>query len=70
MRPVTRLARCAVSACYEVKHNRLTPIDAKTGPRQVLLGETARELLRDLAGSVTGKWVFPGGNDVDSGERL
>ncbi|MDE0407845.1 MAG: site-specific integrase, partial [Alphaproteobacteria bacterium] len=44
----------------EVKPDRLTLIDAKTGPRHVLLGEAARELLAGLAGSASGEWVFPG----------
>ena len=44
----------------EVKPDRLTLIDAKTGPRHVLLGEAARELLDGLAGRASGEWVFPG----------
>ena len=48
----------------EVKPDRLTLIDAKTGPRHVLLGEAARELLHDLAEKASGEWVFPG-NDRD-----
>ena len=44
----------------EVKPDRLTLIDAKTGPRHVLLGEAARELLDGLAENASGKWVFPG----------
>ncbi len=44
----------------EVKPDRLTLIDAKTGPRHVLLGEAARELLDGLAASAFGQWVFPG----------
>ena len=44
----------------EVKPDRLTLIDAKTGPRHVLLGEVARELLAGLADSASGEWVFPG----------
>ena len=43
----------------EVKPDRLTLIDAKTGPRHVLLGETARELLDSLADTASGEWVFP-----------
>ena len=39
---------------------RLTLIDTKTGPRHVLLGEAARELLNSLAESASGEWVFPG----------
>lgn len=46
----------------EVKPDRLTLIDAKTGPRHVLLGEAARELLGSLAETATGEWVFPGKN--------
>ncbi|MDE0011130.1 MAG: tyrosine-type recombinase/integrase, partial [Candidatus Poribacteria bacterium] len=34
---------------------------AKTGPRHVLLGEAARELLNRLAETASGEWVFPGG---------
>ena len=45
----------------EVKPDRLTLLDAKTGPRHVLLGEAARELLDRLAKSASGKWVFPAG---------
>ena len=44
----------------EVKPDRLTLTDAKTGPRHVLLGEAARELLDGLAETATGEWVFPG----------
>ena len=44
----------------EVRPDRLTLIDAKTGPRHVLLGEAARELLDSLAESASGEWVFPG----------
>ena len=44
----------------EVKPDRLALIDAKTGPRHVLLGEAARELLIGLADSASGEWVFPG----------
>ena len=46
----------------EVKPDRLTLIEAKTGPRHVLLGEAARELLERLAGSASREWVFPGEN--------
>ena len=45
----------------EVKPDRLTLIDAKTGPRHVLLGEAAPELLDSLAETASGRWVFPGG---------
>ena len=44
----------------EVKPDRLALIDAKTGPRHVLLGEAARELLDGLAETARGEWVFPG----------
>ncbi|MDE0147261.1 MAG: tyrosine-type recombinase/integrase [Rhodospirillaceae bacterium] len=43
----------------EVKPDRLTLIDAKTGPRHVLLGDSARELLASIAETATGEWVFP-----------
>ena len=43
----------------EVKPDRLALIDAKTGPRHVLLGESARELLHGLAETTFGEWVFP-----------
>ena len=43
----------------EVKPDRLTLIDSKTGPRHVLLGEAARELLRGLAETASGEWVYP-----------
>ena len=43
----------------EVKPDRLTLTDAKTGPRHVLLGKAARELLDSLAGTASGEWVFP-----------
>ena len=35
-------------------------IDAKTGPRHVLLGGAARTLLASLADSPFGEWVFQG----------
>ena len=41
----------------EVKPDRLALIDGKTGPRHVLLGEAARELLDDLAETATGTLV-------------
>ena len=44
----------------EVKPDRLTLTDAKTGPRHVLLGGAARELLDGLAETASGEWVFPG----------
>ena len=43
----------------EVKPDRLTLIDTKTGPRHVLLGDAARELLDSLAVFALGEWVFP-----------
>ena len=43
----------------EVKPDRLTLIDAKTGPRHVLLGDLARELLASIAEGASGEWVFP-----------
>ena len=33
---------------------------AERGPRHVLLGEAARELLDGLSESASGEWVFPG----------
>ncbi len=45
----------------EVRPDRLTLTDTKTGPRHVLLGEAARELLDDLAERASGAWVFPAG---------
>lgn len=42
----------------EVK-TRFTLIDAKTGPRHVLFGEAAWELLDRLAETASGEWVFP-----------
>ena len=44
----------------EVKPDRLTLIDAKTGPRHVLLSEAARELLNGMAETASEEWVFPG----------
>ena len=44
----------------EVKPDRLALIDAKTGPRHVLLGEAVPDLLNGLADSASGEWVFPG----------
>ena len=52
---------CRCLRWCEVKPDRLTLIDAKTGPRHVLLGEAARELLNGLAETASGEWVFPGG---------
>ena len=34
-------------------------IDAKTGPRHVLLGEASRKLPGGLADSASGEWAFP-----------
>ena len=45
--------------------DRLALIDAKTGPRHVLLGEAARELLQGLVVSASGEWVFPGRSEDD-----
>jgi len=48
----------------------LTLIDAKTGPRHVLLGEAARELLASIAETASGEWVFPGkSGDEQLGEN-
>ena len=44
----------------EVKSDRLALVDAKPGPRHVLLGEAARKLLDGLADTASGEWVFPG----------
>ncbi len=55
----------------EVKPGRLALIDAKPGPRHVLLAETARILLACLAGTVSGEWVFPGrGVDEQLGKNV
>ena len=43
----------------EVKPDRLILTDSKTGPRQVLLGAAARELLDRLTETASGEWVFP-----------
>ena len=43
----------------EVKPDRLALIDAKPGPRHVLLGEAARALLNALADTASAEWVFP-----------
>ena len=45
----------------EVKPNWIALSDAKTEPRHVLLGETARVLLEGLAETASGEWVFPHG---------
>ena len=44
----------------EVKPDRLALTGSETGPRHVLLGEAARELLDGLAETASGEWVFPG----------
>ena len=44
----------------EVRPDRHALIDAKTGPRYVLLAEAAQELLDELADRASGEWVFPG----------
>ena len=44
----------------EVKPGRPAVIDAKTGPRHVLLGEAAQEMLDGPADTASGEWVFPG----------
>ena len=55
----------------EVKADRLTLTDAKTGPRHVLLGEAARELLDSLTETASGEWVFPGrGGDEPLGKHV
>ncbi|MDE0002613.1 MAG: tyrosine-type recombinase/integrase [Rhodospirillaceae bacterium] len=47
----------------EFKPDRSTLTDAKTGPRHLLLGEAARELLNALAEIASGEWVFPDGKE-------
>ena len=56
----------------EVKPDRLTMTDAKTGPRHVLLGGAARSLLDCHAGTASGEWVFPeeGGDEPLSENAL
>ena len=44
----------------DVKHDRVVLHESKTGPRHVLLGEAARELLNRLSKTRSGEWVFPG----------
>ena len=44
----------------DVKRDRLVLHEAKTGPRQVSLGEAARALLDRLSKTRSGEWVFPG----------
>ncbi len=53
----------------EVKADRLTLTDAKTGPRHVLLGKAARELLEGLADTACGEWVFPGRGEDEPLDR-
>ena len=42
----------------DVKRDRIVLRESKTGPRHVLLGEAARELLGSLAETASGDWVF------------
>ena len=44
----------------DVKRDRLVLAYSKTGPRHVLLGEAARELLERLSKTRSSEWVFPG----------
>ena len=44
----------------DVKRDRLALAESKTGPRDVLLGKAARELLDHLSKMRSGEWVFPG----------
>ena len=44
----------------DVTRDRLVLRESKTGPRQVLLGEAARNLLDGLSKPRSGEWVFPG----------
>ena len=63
---VTELAERGLDVDYRTVWNRayprdrLTLIDAKTGPRHVLLVEEARKLLGALAGLSSEECVFPG----------
>lgn len=45
---------------HDVRRDRLVLTEGKTGPRDVLLGEAARDLLDRLSRTVPGGWVFPG----------
>ena len=45
---------------YEVEPHRFALIDAKTGPRHVLLRDAVRELLHGFVATASGKWKFPG----------
>ena len=51
----------------DVKHDRLVLTESKTGPRDVLLGKAARQLLDRLSKTRSGEWVFPG---VKPGQHL
>ena len=44
----------------DVKPDRLVLAESKTGPRQVLLGVAARELLERMPKAACDEWVFPG----------
>ena len=44
----------------DVKRDRLVLADGKTGPRHVLLGKAAQDLLEHLSKTRSGEWVFPG----------
>ena len=44
----------------DVRRDRLVLAESKTGPRHVLLGKAARELLDRLSKTRSGEWVFPG----------
>ena len=44
----------------DVSRDRLVLHESKTGPRHVLLGGAARELLDSLSETAEGEWVFPG----------
>ena len=51
------------------KPDRLALIDAKTGPRHVLLGGAARTLLASVADSPFGEWVFQGESGDETVDR-
>ena len=44
----------------DVKRDRLVLTESKTGPRDVLLGKAARQLLDRQSKTRSGEWVFPG----------
>ena len=44
----------------DVRRDRLVLTESKTGPRHVLLGEAALELLSRLSKTDSSEWVFPG----------